>query len=190
MAVVFSGASTGVTGGVQQAYALELTAALEGQLADMRDNAIATFVNETGSVVPFGDLLVVNTGGTVGNSAKTIAATGDTVVGVNALTYIEETALDANSRPGATTTQALNGVSEGTVAVYVTGAVDLTSPVRVYYATHTGTTAGAHPGRFSHAYVSGKTARLSNARWVSKTTGAGIALLELNGPSFTLTADS
>jgi len=109
---------------------------------------------------------------------------------VNALTYIEETALDANSRPGATDTQALNCVSEGTVAVYVTGAVDLTSPVRVYYATHTGTTAGAHPGRFSHAYVSGKTARLSNARWVSKTTGAGIALLELNGPSFTLTADS
>lgn len=190
MAVTFSGASTGAAGGVQQSYELELTAALEGQLADIRDNSVATFLNETGAAIAFGDLLVVNTGGTVGNSAKVVAATGDTVVGVNALTYIEETVKDANDRPGASDKQALNVVSEGTVAVYVTGAVDYTSPVRVYYATHTGTTAGAHSGRFAHAYVSGKTRRLSNARWVSKTTGAGIALLELNGPSFTLDADS
>lgn len=190
MAVTFSGASTGAAGGVQQSYSLELTAALEGQLADIRDNSVATFLNETGGAIAFGDLLAVNAGGTVGNSAKTVAATGDTVVGVNALTYIEESVLDANGRPGASDKQALNAVSEGTVAVYVTGAVDYTSPVRVYVTTHTGTTAGAYPGRFAHAYVSGKTRRLSNARWVSKTTGAGVALLELNGPSFTLDADS
>jgi hypothetical protein len=189
MAVTFT-PSAGAAGGVQSSYELELTAALEGQFADIADNNVATFVNETGAGVAFGDLLVVSTGGTVGNSAKTVAATGDTVVGVNALTYIEETNLDANSRPAAADKQALNVVNKGVVAVYVTGAVDLTSPVRVYFATHTGTTAGAHPGRFSHAYVSGKTRRLSAARWVSKTTGAGIALLELNGPSFTLDADS
>lgn len=189
MAVTFS-STPGAAGGVQSSYELELTAALEGQFADIADNNVATFVNETGAGIAFGDLLVVNTGGSVGNSAKTIAATGDTVVGVNALTYIEEKAVDANSRPAASDKQALNVVNQGVVAVYVTGAVDLTSPVRVYYATHTGTTAGAHPGRFSHAFVSGKTRRLSSARWVSKTTGAGIALLELNGPSFTLDADS
>jgi hypothetical protein len=190
MAVTFTTTVTGVAGGVQSSYELELTAALEGQFADIADNNVATFVNETGAGIAFGDLLVVNTGGTVGNSAKTIAATGDTVVGVNALTYIEEKAVDANSRPAASDKQALNVVNQGVVAVYVTGAVDLTSPVRVLYATHTGTTAGAHPGRFSHVFVSGKTRRLSSARWVSKTTGAGIALLELNGPSFTLDADS
>lgn len=189
MAVTFTPTS-GAAGGVQSSYALELTAALEGQFADIADNNVATFINETGAGVAFGDLLVVNTGGTVGNSAKTVAATGDTVVGVNALTYIEETNLDANGRPAAADKQALNVVNKGVVAVYVTGAVDLTSPVRVYYATHTGTTAGAHPGRFSHAYVSGKTRRLTGARWVSKTTGAGVALLELNGPDFTLAADS
>jgi hypothetical protein len=189
MAVTFS-STPGAAGGVQSSYELELTAALEGQFADIADNNVATFVNETGAGIAFGDLLVVNTGGSVGNSAKTIAATGDTVVGVNALTYIEEKAVDANSRPAASDKQALNVVNQGVVAVYVTGAVDLTSPVRVLYATHTGTTAGAHPGRFSHVFVSGKTRRLSSARWVSKTTGAGIALLELNGPSFTLDADS
>ena len=189
MAVTFS-STPGAAVGVQSSYELELTAALEGQFADIADNNVATFVNETGAGIAFGDLLVVNTGGSVGNSAKTIAATGDTVVGVNALTYIEEKAVDANSRPAASDKQALNVVNQGVVAVYVTGAVDLTSPVRVLYATHTGTTAGAHPGRFSHVFVSGKTRRLSSARWVSKTTGAGIALLELNGPSFTLDADS
>jgi hypothetical protein len=189
MAVTFT-PSTGAAGGVQSSYPLELTAALEGQFADIADNNVATFVNETGAGVAFGDLLVVNTGGSVGNSAKTIAATGDTVVGVNALTYIEEKATDANGRPAASDEQALNVVNKGVVAVYVTGAVDLTSPVRVLYATHTGTTAGAHPGRFSHVFVSGKTRRLTAARWVSKTTGAGIALLELNGPDFTLAADS
>jgi len=189
MAVTFS-TTPGAAGGVQSSYELELTAALEGQFADIADNNVATFINETGAGVAFGDLLVVNTGGTVGNSAKTVAATGDTVVGVNALTYIEEKAADAYGRPAASNKQALNVLNKGVVAVYVTGAVDLTSPVRVYYATHTGTTAGAHPGRFSHAYVSGKTRRLTGARWVSKTTGAGIALLELNGPDFTLAADS
>lgn len=189
MAVTFT-PTPGAAGGVQSNYPLEQTAALEGQFADIADNNVATFVNETGAGVAFGDLLVVNTAGTVGNSAKTIAATGDTVVGVNALTYIEENNSDANGRPAAADKQALNVLNKGVVAVYVTGAVDLTSPVRVYYATHTGTTAGAHPGRFAHAFVSGKTRRLSSARWVSKTTGAGIALLELNGPDFTLTADS
>lgn len=190
MAVTFSGASTGAAGGVQQAYSLTHAGLVEGQFADIADNTVATFVNESGGVLPFGNLVVVNTGGTVGNSAKTIAATGDTVAGVNARTYIEETANDANNRLGATNTQAVNVLTEGKVAVYVTGAVDLTSPVRVYYSTHTGTTAGSHPGRFAHAFVSGKTARLSNARWATKTTGAGLAILELNGPSFTLSADS
>lgn len=190
MAVTFSGVSTGVTGGVQSAYALELTAALEGQFADIADNSIATFVNETDAVLPFGNLMVVNTGGTVGNSAKTIAATGDTVVGVNALTYVDETATDANSRPGVADEQAVNVMNKGVVAVYCTAAVDFTSPVHVYHTVNTGTTAGSFPGRFAASGVSGKTAALSGARWVSKTTAAGIALLELNGPDFTLTADT
>jgi hypothetical protein len=45
-------------------------------------------------------------------------------------------------------------------------------------------------GQFSHAFASGKTVRLSNAQFASATTGAGLAILELNGPSFTLSADS
>lgn len=190
MAVTFSGVSTGAAGGVQSTYALELTAALEGQFADIADNSIATFVNETSAVIPFGNLVVVNTGGSVGNSAKTIAATGDTAVGVNVLTYVDETATDANSRPGVADDQVMNVMNKGVVAVYCTAAVDLTKGVHVYHTQNTGTTAGSFPGRFAASGVSGKTATLAGARWVSKTTAAGIALLELNGPDFTLTADT
>ena len=189
MAVTFT-TSAGSAGGVQSSYALELTAALEGQFADIADNSVSTFVNETGAVIAYGGLGVVNTAGSVGNSVKTIAATTDTVAGVVALTYVDETATDSNSRPGVKDDQAVNVLSKGVVAVFCTEAVDLTDSVRVYHATNTGSTAGAHPGRFAATAVSGKTAVLSGARWVSKTTTAGIALLELNGPDFSLTADA
>ena len=186
MAVSFSASGTPSAGGVQQSYALTHAALLEGQLSDIRDNTIGTFINETTVVQPFGDLQVYNTGGTVANSSKTITATGDTVVGINVLTYVDETALNGDLRPGVKVDQVLNVANEGAVAVYVTGAVTPASPVRVLYsASGTG-----KAGQFSHAFASGKTVRLSNARFLSSTTGAGLAILELNGPSFTLSADS
>ena len=55
MAVTFT-TSAGSAGGVQSSYALELTAALEGQFADIADNSVSTFVNETGAVVAYGNL--------------------------------------------------------------------------------------------------------------------------------------
>lgn len=189
MAVTFTTAA-GTAGGVQSSYALELTAALEGQFADIADNNVASFVNETGAVLAYGGLGVVNTAGTVGNSVKTIAGASDTAVGVVALTYVDESATDTNSRPGVKDDQAVNVLSKGVVAVYCVEAVDFTDAVRVYHTADTGVTAGSFAGRFAATAASGKTAVLSGARWVSKTTAAGIALLELNGPDFSLTADT
>jgi hypothetical protein len=186
MAVTFSASGTAVAGGVQQSYALTHVALLEGQLSDIRDNTIYTGLNETGAVIPFGNLAVYNTAGTVANSATTISGATGTVVGINTLTYVDETALDSAGRPGVKNQQAMNITSEGAVAVYVTGAVNPTSPVRVLYvASGTGKV-----GQFSHAFASGRTVRLSNARFLTSTTGSGLAVLELNGPSFTLSADS
>jgi len=186
MAVVFSASGSPTAGGVQQTYALEHDALLEGQLSDIRDNTIGTYINETGAVLPFGNVVVYNTAGTAANSAATISGASDTVQGVNVLTYVDETALDSDSRPGVKNQQVLNVANEGAVAVYVTGAVSPTSPVRVLYsASGTG-----KAGQFSHAFASGKTVRLAGARFLSTTTGSGLAILELNGPSFTLSADS
>jgi len=186
MAVTFTTSGTASAGGVQQSYALEHAALLEGQLSDIRDNTIGTYINETAVVQPFGDLQVYNVAGTVANSATTISGASDTVLGVNVLTYVDETALNGDDRPGVKIDQVLNVANEGAVAVYVTGTVTPASPVRVLYsASGTG-----KAGQFSHAFASGKTVRLSNARFLSSTTGAGLAILELNGPSFTLSADS
>ena len=186
MAVSFSTSGTASAGGVQQAYALTHTAYLEGGLSDIRENTISTSINETGAALAFGNVVVYNNAGTVYNSATTISGTSDTVLGINALTYVDETALDSNSRPGVKNQQAMNVVNQGAVAVYVTGAVTPKSVVRVLYsASGTG-----KAGQFSHAFASGKTVRLANARFLTSTTSSGIALLELNGPSFTLSADS
>jgi len=185
MAVVFTASGTAAAGGVQQAYALTHTALLEGQLSDIRNNTVVSRINETGAVIPFGNGVVYNSAGTVGESAKTIAAAADTFLGVNVLTYVDETALDANSRPGVKDKQMLNVASEGAVAVYVHGAVDPTTVVRVIH-TATGV---KYAGQFSSTVISGKTATLANARYLTSTTGSGIAILELNGPSFTLTAN-
>jgi hypothetical protein len=185
MAVTFSG-TAGAAGGVQQAYELQHEALLEGQLSDIRDNTIGTYVNETNAVIAFGNVVTFASGGTVANSAKTIAGTGETVVGVNVLTYVDETALDANSRPGVKDEQVLNVANEGAVAVYVHGSVTPASPVRVIH-TATGV---KYAGQFSDAVISGNTALLSNARYLTSVTGSGLAVLELNGPSFTLTANA
>jgi hypothetical protein len=186
MAVTFSTSGSPSAGGVQQSYALVHAALLEGQLSDIRDNTIGTYINETAVVQPFGDLQVYNVAGTVANSATTISGASDTVLGVNVLTYVDETALNGDGRPGVKIDQVLNVANEGAVAVYVTGAVTPASPVRVLYsASGTG-----KAGQFSHAFASGKTVRLSNARFLTSTTGSGLAILELNGPSFTLSADS
>jgi Cu/Ag efflux pump CusA len=78
-------------------------------------------------------LQVYNSAGTVANSAKTISAASDTVQGVNVLTYVDETAVNGDSRPGVKVDQVLNVANEGAVAVFVTGSVTPASVVRVLF---------------------------------------------------------
>jgi hypothetical protein len=186
MAVTFTASGTPSAGGVQQSYALIHAALLEGQLSDIRDNTIGTYVNETNGVIAFGNVVAYASGGTVANSAKTLGGAGETVVGINILTYVDETAADANDRPGVKDEQVLNVANEGAVAVFVHGSVTPATPVRVIH-TATGV---QYAGQFRAAALSGNTALLSNARYLTSVTGSGLAILELNGPSFTLTANA
>jgi hypothetical protein len=81
--------------------------------------------------------------------------------------------------------QALNVMNKGAVAVYVHGSVTPASTVRVIH-TATGV---KYAGQFHATSISGRTAVLSNARYLT-SAASGLAILELNGPSFTLTADT
>jgi hypothetical protein len=184
MAVTFSASGTPSAGGVQQSYALTHTALLEGQLSDARNNTVGTYVNETGAVLAFGNGVSYNTGGTVANSAKTLAASGESFLGVNVLTYVDETARDTNSRPGVKAAQVANIINQGAVAVYVHGSVTPATVVRVIH-TATGV---KYAGQFTAASITGKSAVLSNARYLN-SVASGLAILELNGPSFNLTGD-
>jgi hypothetical protein len=185
MAVTFSASGTATAGGVQQTYALTHVALLEGQLSDARNNTVGTYVNETGAVLAFGNGVSYNTGGTVANSAKTLAGSGESFLGVNVLTYVDETALNANSRPGVKAAQVANVINQGAVAVYVHGSVTPATAVRVMH-----TTSGVrYAGQFTAAAVPTRSAVLSNARYLNAVTGSGLAILELNGPSFILTGD-
>ena len=186
MAVTFTTSGTASAGGVQQSYALVHAALLEGQLSDIRDNTVGTYINETGAVLAFGNVVVYNSGGTIANSARTISGTTGNVQGVNILTYVDETALDVNSRPGVKAQQVLNVANQGAVAMYVHGSVTPATAVRVIH-----TTSGVqYAGQLRAASVSGRTAALANARYLSSVTGSGLAIVELNGPSFTLAADT
>ena len=184
MAVTFTTSGTASAGGVQQSYALVHAALLEGQLSDIRDNTIGTYVNETGAVIPFGNVVAFNQAGTVANSARTIGSGTATVAGVNVLTYVDETARDANSRPGVKTAQVANVVNQGAVAVFVHGSVTPATAVRVIH-TATGV---KYAGQFTAAAIAGKSAVLTNARYLN-TVASGLAIVELNGPSFILTGD-
>jgi hypothetical protein len=186
MAVTFTTSGTAAAGGVQQSYALVHAALLEGQLSDIRDNTIGTYVNETNGVLAFGNVVTFASGGTVANSAKTLGAVGESVLGVNVLTYVDETALDSDDRPGVKDEQVLNVANEGAVAVFVHGTVTPATAVRVIHSA-SGT---EYAGQFRGAAASGRTAALSNARYLTSVTGSGLAIVELNGPSFTLTADT
>jgi hypothetical protein len=70
--------------------------------------------------------------------------------------------------------------------MYVHGSVTPATAVRVIH-TATGV---QYAGQLRSAALSGKTAVLSNARYLTSVTGSGLAIVELNGPSFTLTADN
>jgi len=126
MAVSFSTSGTASAGGVQQSYALLHAALLEGQLSDIRDNTISTCINETVNVLPFGDVQVYNLAGTVANSATTISGASGTVLGVNVLTYVDETAVNGDNRPGVKSRQVLNVASQAAVAVY---GLELSTPL-------------------------------------------------------------
>jgi hypothetical protein len=74
--------------------------------------------------------------------------------------------------------------------VYSVDAIAIGDAVRFYKADYTGTTAGAFLGRFGKTAVATKTIAVTGARWVSETTAGGLALLEIDIPGMTYSADS
>lgn len=205
MAVTFTTTAVTSPAGAQGSYPLELTAGHEGMLADLQAYVSRSYVNQSGGALPFGRLLQVDNTPTTNDAyAVELAAGASNIVGIAAdsLAFEASSGSTYTSTPSATrtdaegtehvgypNTQSLNVVSKGVIYVYTVEAVALGSDVRAFISDYSGTTSGADQGRFGTTAVTGNTVLIGGARWLSETTGAGLALLELDIPASTFTAD-
>ena len=206
MAVTFTNTIVSNPDGVQGSYPLDLVAGHEGMLADLQAYVSRSYRNQTGAAIPFGRL--VATDDATGNDVYAVkladAATG--VVGITIDCFAFEAVEGKNSaytgnptwlrtdaegteHVGYPDKQTLNVMSKGVIWVYAVEAVSMGDDVRAYIADYSATTSGADAGRFGSTAAAGNTVVIGGARWLSETTEAGLALLELDIPASTFTAD-
>jgi len=189
--------------GAQGQYPLRQTVGHEGMIADMQAYVSRSYRNETGAAIPFGLLVTQDTASGTDDFAVKIATSASTILGltVSSLTFEgaslgstytpSPTPVYSDGRYGFADKETMNVLSKGVVFVHVTEAVDLDSAVRFWNAVGTPGVAGAFLGRWCKTGVNSKTTAVtSGARWLSKTTGAGLALLELDLPAATFVADT
>lgn len=207
MAVTFTNTIVTDPDGVQGSYPLELIKGHEGMLADLQAYVSRSYVNQSGGALPFGRLLQIdNTPTTNDVYAVELAAGATNIVGISIDCFTFEAAEAKNSsytgnptwirtdaegeeHVGYPNTQVLNVMSKGVIWVHTVEAVALGDAVRAFVADDSSNTSGADQGRFGKAAEGGKTVLIGGARWLSETTEAGLALLELDIPASTFTAD-
>jgi len=192
--------------GVQSSYPFTSAAAHEGMLGNLNSYDQFSGINQTAGALPFGALVQVDTTAGRDDNALTLStgATGNMGILIDSFTFegvasgsasylstgIPGTNLATDGRPGYPTRRALNCLRRGQIWVFVTEAVSLTSPVRFWDVDHSATVAGAFQGRFCTTLSATRTTQFTNgARFLSKTSGAGLALLEIEMVAATFTAD-
>lgn len=181
MAVSFN-SNAGVPGrSVQSAYEINIDALRIGQVATLQDTQFTTGINETGGVIPWGFAVVADSSGTDDKAVKIISGSGDKFLGIAGIsnTFVPEQ--DANGLYGYPSVENVNVLYRGAIAVSVNAAVAYGGDV---YVRHT-TSGNSRAGTFEATSGTGRS-KVANARYLSDTTGAGLAVVELNGPSLTL----
>lgn len=194
--------------GVQGAYRLTHDQANEGMIADTQNSVIRTYVNQSGNALPFGSLVQIDNTPTTNDQYAIDLATGATgnvgiitdhlsFEGVSSgnSSYVGTatgpgTNIAPDGRAGVPNRRSVPVLRQGVIWVWTTEAVALGGPVRFWDTDHSGTVAGAFVGRFCTSQSTTRTTLIaSGAAWQSETSGAGLALLEINFPSVTFTAD-
>jgi len=209
MAVTFTTTVVNDPDGVQGDYPQELVVGHEGMLADLQAYVSRSYRNQTGACIPFGRLLQSDVDPATNDvyAVELAASATANIVGISidSLTFeaVEaknsaytgiptwiRTDAEGEEHVGYPDKQTLNVMSKGVIWVYTVEAVSLGDEVRAFLADASGTTSGADQGRFGTTAVGGSTVAITGARWLSETTEAGIAMLELDIPASTFTADS
>lgn len=207
MAVSFTPTTVSSPSGVQGTYPQLLVKGHEGMVADLQAYVSRSYRNQSGAAIPFGSLVMTDnnpTSNDVFAVELATAATGIVGLAISTLTmegvsgsaaYVPNptpiSSAASGSRVGYPDLQTLNVLSKGVVWVHSAHAIALGDAVRFFRADYSGTTAGAFIGRFGKTAVANKTVLMAGgARWLSETAANGLALLELDIPGITFTADT
>lgn len=204
MAVTFTATTVTNPSGAQGSYPLREVAGHEGMIADLQAYVCRSYRNQSGAAIPYGVLVSTDNTPTSNDALAVEIATGTTLIqGITVDTLTAEgakagmvytpvpTPLYSDGRLGYPDKETVNVVSKGVVWVHSTVAIALGDAVRFFNADHSGTVSGAFLGRFTKTAAATKTTQITaGARWLSETSAAGLALLEIDIPGMTFTADA
>jgi hypothetical protein len=195
MAVTYTATTVASPTGAQGSYPQTLTKGHEGLVGDAQAYVARSYSNETAAVVPFGHL-VIRDGSAADDGVKLPAGASATdVLGIAVSTVAYEKGTDtvtAYSAEGYPAKERVNVLSKGVVYVYSAHAIALGDAVRVFHTDSASASSnGGYKGRFGKTAEAGKSFEVTaGARWLSACAAGGIALLEIDIPGLTVSADT
>lgn len=204
MAITYTTTSVSNPSGAQGSYPLELTNGHEGLIADLQAYVSRSYTNESSAVIPFGHAVIIDSAATSGLGAKLPAGAAATdVLGIAVDSNVFENSAEstytstptnktADGRVGYPDKQMVNVLSKGVIWVYTADAVALGDAVRLFHTdSATAASNGGYKGRFGKTAEAGKTFEVTaGARWLSAASAGNIALLEIDIPTLTVSADT
>jgi hypothetical protein len=203
MAISFTDTNVSNPSGAQSSYPLELTAGHEGLIADLQAYVSRSYTNESSAVIPYGHAVINDSSATSGLGAKLPAgASATAVLGIAADSNVFEnvsgsyeptpTNKTSDGRIGYPEKQMVNVLSKGVIWVYAVHAVALGDAVRLFHTDSASASSNkGYKGRFGKTAEAGKTFEVTaGARWLSAASAGNIALLEIDIPTLTVSADT
>lgn len=195
--------------GVQGTYPQKLLVGKEGEFAYTNANTVFSGRNNQGAVLPFGVLVTGagNASDPMNMNLDIANAAADNIVGLSIVSntfegnvtsayaprpgYYPGVSIDANNRLGYPVTQTVSYARKGSVWVYSATAVTPGEPVLFYLNDYSATLANAFQGRFTKTPVATRTIAINTgAKWVSRTEGPGLAVLDFDVLQMTFTASA
>lgn len=203
MAISFTATDVTNPAGAQGSYPLELTNGHEGMIADLQAYVSRSYTNESGGVIPYGHAVLFDSAATSGLGAKLpagasatdilgIAVDSNVFENVNGTYDATPSNKTSDGRIGYPNKQMVNVLSKGVIFVFTTDTVAVGDAVRIYHTdSATASSNKGYKGRFAKDAEAGKTFQVTaGARWLKAASAGNIALLEIDIPTLTVSADT
>ena len=204
MAISFTDTTVSNPSGAQGSYPLDLTKGHEGLIADLQAYVSRSYTNESSAVIPYGHAVIIDSSATSGLGAKLPAGASATdVLGIAVDSNVFENSASgtytstpstktADGRVGYADKQMVNVLSKGVIYVFTATTVALGDDVRLFHTDSASASSNkGYKGRFTKTAEAGKTFEVTaGARWLSAAAAGSIALLEIDIPTLTVSADS